>query len=172
MESEAKIVRLIFDLYLQGKTINAICRHLTEKGIPTPEGKEKWGVPTVNSILQNEKYCGNALLQKRYVANYLTKAIRCNNGEIPQFFVQGSHPGIVSEAVFNLVHEEMAKNRELGKSAAPVKSSPPWFSAVIRIVTGYSVERHGDRTLLTAAGSGSAMRNIGSRATSAAIRLL
>lgn len=115
MESEAKTVRLIFDLYLQGKTINAICRYPTEKGIPTPGGKEKWGVPTVSSILRQEKYCGNALLQKRYVANYLTKEIRRNNGEIPQFFVQDSHPGIVSETVFNLVQEEMSKNREIGK---------------------------------------------------------
>lgn len=115
VESEAKVVRLIFDLYLQGKTINAICRYLTEKGILTPGGKEKWGVPTVNSILQQEKYCGNALLQKRYVANYLTKEIRRNNGEIPQFFVQDSHPGIISETVFSLVQEEMAKNREIGK---------------------------------------------------------
>jgi len=125
VESEAKVVRLIFDLYLQGKTINGICRYLTDQGIPTPGGKEKWSVPTVNSILRQEKYSGNALLQKRYVANYLTKEIRRNNGEIPQFFVQDSHPGIISETVFNLVQEEMAKNRKLGtrRSAGHIFSS-------------------------------------------------
>lgn len=100
---------------IQSKTINAICKYLTEQGYPTPGGKEIWGVPTVNSILQNEKYAGNALLQKRFTVNYLTKKIKRNEGEIPQYFVEGSHPSIVDPVVFNLVQEEMQKNREQGK---------------------------------------------------------
>ena len=115
MESEAKIVRYIYDLYLQGKTINAICRILTDQRISTPGGKEKWGVATVNSILQNEKYVGNARLQKTFCTSYLTKQMKKNEGELPMYFIEGSHPGIVSESIFNLVQEEIAKNRALGK---------------------------------------------------------
>jgi len=115
VESEAKIVRLIYDLYLQGKTINGIVRNLTEKGCPTPGGKSKWHVHTVNSILQNEKYAGNALLQKTFTTNYLTKETKRNEGEIPSYWMEGSHPAIIDLVVFNLVQEEMAKNREMGK---------------------------------------------------------
>lgn len=115
VEEEAKIVRWIFDLYLQGKTINVIANMLTELGIPTPGGKSVWGVPTVNSILQNEKYAGNARLQKTFTTNYLTKEIKKNEGEIPSYWVEGSHPAIVDPIVFDLVQEEMAKNRAQGK---------------------------------------------------------
>lgn len=116
VESEAKIVRLIFDLYLQGKTINAISRYLTEQGIPTPGGKTIWGIQVIRSILRNEKYAGNALLQKTFTRDFLTKEIKKNEGEVPQYFVEGSHPGIVDPALFNLVQEELHKNAKLGKT--------------------------------------------------------
>lgn len=63
-EKEAKIVRLIYRLFLQGKTASGICKHLDGLGIPTPTGKKAWNQTTVNSILRNEKYKGDALLQK------------------------------------------------------------------------------------------------------------
>jgi len=72
VESEAKIVKLIYSLYLQGKTHNIIAKHLTEKGIPTPAGKQKWSISTVMSILQNEKYKGDAMLQKHFTVDYLS----------------------------------------------------------------------------------------------------
>ncbi len=71
-EEEAKVVRLIYKLYLEGKTNLLIAKILTDKGIPTPGKKKKWADSTVNSILQNEKYVGDALLQKSYTTNYLT----------------------------------------------------------------------------------------------------
>lgn len=114
VEKEAKVVRLIYDMYLQGHTINGICKHLTEKGIPTPSGKTNWGVSAVNSILRNEKYAGNALLQKRFCTDYLTKHMKKNEGEVPQYFVEGSHPGIVDPVIFNLVQERLQRNREIG----------------------------------------------------------
>jgi DNA invertase Pin-like site-specific DNA recombinase len=115
VESEAKTVREIFDLYLQGMTVNGICRQLTEKGIPTPGGKTNWGVPTVRSILQNEKYRGDALLQKSFTIDYLEKIRKKNEGEIPQFYVENSHPPIVKSEVFDLVQEDIRKNKELGQ---------------------------------------------------------
>jgi len=65
--------------------------------------------------LQNEKYAGNARLQKTFTTNYLTKEIKKNEGEIPSYWVEGSHPAIVDPIVFDLVQEEIAKNRAQGK---------------------------------------------------------
>ncbi len=127
VESEAKIVRLIFDLYLQGKTINWISHYLTEQGIPTPGGKTVWGIQIIRSILRQEKYAGNALLQKTFTRDFLTKEIKKNEGEVPQYFVEGSHPGIVDPVIFNLVQEELVKNAELGK----IRSSGKPFSSIV-----------------------------------------
>jgi len=127
VESEAKIVRLIFDLYLQGKTINWISHYLTEQGIPTPGGKTIWGIQIIRSILRNEKYAGNALLQKTFTRDFLTKEIKKNEGEVPQYFVEGSHPGIIDPVLFNLVQEEINKNAKLGKTRSCEKP----FSSMI-----------------------------------------
>lgn len=72
-EEQAVIVRRIYGLFLQGKTPYAIARQLTDEGIPTPGGKKNWGKKTVESILTNEKYKGDALLQKVYTTDFLTK---------------------------------------------------------------------------------------------------
>lgn len=66
VESEAKIVKLIYRLFLDGKSQASICRYLENLGIPSPGGKDKWSKTTVTSILQNEKYKGDALLQKSF----------------------------------------------------------------------------------------------------------
>jgi site-specific DNA recombinase len=115
VESEAKIVRLIYKLYLQGKTQNAIARYLTQQGIPTPAGKQNWHVSTVLSILQNEKYKGDALLQKRFTVDFLTKKTKVNEGEVPQYYVENSHPAIIEPEVFDLVQAEIKKRKSHGR---------------------------------------------------------
>jgi DNA invertase Pin-like site-specific DNA recombinase len=115
VESEAKTVRLIYTLFLQGKTISAIARHLTSERIPTPATKEIWSVSTVSSILQNEKYKGDALLQKAFTVDFLTKKTQKNNGEIPQYYVQNSHPAIIEPEMHDLVQEEMKKRKATGQ---------------------------------------------------------
>ncbi len=85
VEKEAKIIRLIYRLFLEGKTISAISTYLTNKKIPTPAGKERWTTSTVKSILTNEKYKGDSLLQKCYTVDFLTKKKKKNNGKIPQY---------------------------------------------------------------------------------------
>lgn len=67
VEKQAKIVRSIYKMFLEGKTIRSIANYLTQKKVPTPAGKEKWSVSTVKSILKNEKYKGDALLQKSWI---------------------------------------------------------------------------------------------------------
>lgn len=100
IEDEARIVRLIYRLYLEGDSFSGIARRLIDCGIPTPGGKKVWQPCVVRSILTNEKYYGAALLQKRFVEDFLTKKTRKNIGELPQFFVEDDHAPIVSEAVF------------------------------------------------------------------------
>lgn len=114
VESEAETVRLIYKLYLQGKTQNVIARYLTAKGIPTPAGKKKWRVSTILSILQNEKYKGDAILQKRFTVDFLTKKTKVNEGEVPQYYVEHSHPAIIEPEVFDLVQAEIKKRKVVG----------------------------------------------------------
>ncbi len=76
VEEEAAIIRKIYDLFLSGKTINEIAAILTNMGVLTPAGRAKWSVSTVRSILSNEKYKGEALLQKTFTVDYLTKEVR------------------------------------------------------------------------------------------------
>ena len=91
VEEEAKIIRLIYRLYLEGNTASGIAKYLTNHGVPTPSGKVQWQNHVVESILTNEKYYGAALLQKRFIEDYLTKKARKNMGELPQFFVENDH---------------------------------------------------------------------------------
>lgn len=109
VEEEAEIVRQIYSMFLSGKTIRHIAEHLTLQGIPTPSGKVKWSVSTVKSILTNEKYKGDALLQKTYTVDYLTKEVRKNDGAMAQYLVENSHEPIIEPEVFDMVQEKLAK---------------------------------------------------------------
>jgi DNA invertase Pin-like site-specific DNA recombinase len=115
VESEAVVVREIYALFLEGKTIRQIAKTLTDKGISTPGGKAIWSVSTVRSILQNEKFTGNSVLQKRFTTDFLTKKTKINEGEVPQYYVENSHPGIISTEVFELAQAEMARRSKMGK---------------------------------------------------------
>ena len=115
-EKEAAIVRLIFRLYLDGKTPAGICRQLEAEGVPTPSGKQKWSQTTVNSILRNEKYKGDALLQKKFTVDFLTKKMKPNEGEVPQYYVEGSHAAIICPEEFDRVQAEIARRKTLGRS--------------------------------------------------------
>ena len=110
VEEEAVIIREIYDLFLSGRTLNEIAMMLTEMGVSTPAGKSKWCVSTVRSILSNEKYKGEALLQKTYTVDYLTKEVRKNTGEVPSVRVRNSHEAIIEPEVFDLVQEMLAEN--------------------------------------------------------------
>lgn len=111
VEDEAVVVRLIYRLFLEGRGATAICHYLEELGIPSPGGKEKWTNTTVRSILQNEKYKGDALLQKRFTVDYLQKKQKKNTGEVPQYYVEDSHEGIIDKDEWALVQEEFARRR-------------------------------------------------------------
>ena len=111
---EAAVIRLIYRLFLEGKTQTAICRQLEQEGISSPAGKGKWSQSTVTSILQNEKYKGDALLQKKFTVDFLTKKLKPNEGELPQFYVTDSHAGITDKQEFDRVQAEFQRRKQLG----------------------------------------------------------
>lgn len=88
---EAKIVRYIFHQILLGNNPNKIARELIAQGIPTPQGKRKWSYGTVKRMLRNEKYKGDAILQKSFTTDFLTKSTKPNEGELPQYYVENNH---------------------------------------------------------------------------------
>lgn len=112
---EAETVREIYRLFISGRTTGWIARHFTKTGIPTPAGKKTWVASTVESILSNEKYKGDALLQKMFTVDFLTKKKKVNEGEIPQYYVENSHPAIIAPEEWNLVQNEMVRRKAFGK---------------------------------------------------------
>ena len=115
VESEAEIVRMIFRLFMEGKTPSAIAKQLASQGIKSPAGKKTWQVATVKSILTNEKYKGDALLQKKFTVDFLTKRRKANEGEVPQYYVQNSHPAIIESDEFDAVQAEIERRKGLGR---------------------------------------------------------
>ena len=110
-KEQAETVKLIYRLYLSGYTFHSIAKKLTEQKIPTPARCKIWRPNTVRSILMNEKYKGDALLQKKFTVDFLTKKSKRNEGEVPQYYVQNNHEAIISPQVFDLVQEEMRKRK-------------------------------------------------------------
>lgn len=111
---QAETVKLIFKLFLEGMTPHSIAAELTERGIKTPAGKDVWNQQTVRRMLSNEKYKGDALLQKEFTVDFLQKKMKKNEGEVPQYYVEGNHEAIISPAVFDMVQAELAKRKRSG----------------------------------------------------------
>ena len=106
---EAEIIRRIYHRYLDGCTLGQIKRELEEDGVPTAQGVERWSPSIIHNILTNEKYIGDALLQKTYVTDCITKKVKKNRGERTMYYVENSHPAIVSRDLFNQVQQEMTR---------------------------------------------------------------
>jgi hypothetical protein len=110
-EEEAETVRLIYRLFLEGGTPHSIAAELTAAGVLTPGHASRWYSGTVKSILSNEKYKGDALLQKRFTVDFLTKKQKVNEGEVPQYYVESSHPAIIDPETWGLVQHEMERRK-------------------------------------------------------------
>jgi DNA invertase Pin-like site-specific DNA recombinase len=113
-EEQAKVVRLIYNRFLAGYSCRSIGNLLMKMNIKTPCGKTKWTSVLINRILRNEKYTGDALLQKTFSIDFLSKKRLKNEGQVPQYYVENSHPAIISKEQFELVQEEMKRRKEEG----------------------------------------------------------
>lgn len=109
----AKVVKRIYREYLEGASLLQIARGLEADGILTAAGKAKWRPETLKKILQNEKYIGDALLQKTYTVDFLSKKRVKNNGIVPQYYVENSHEPIIPRDLFMQVQEEMVRRANL-----------------------------------------------------------
>ena len=94
-QEEAEIVRRIFSRYLVGHSVAKIIADLETDGIKTVRDKEKWNDGVIRGMLKNEKYIGDALLQKTYIADLFTRQSKKNNGELPQYYVENCHTVII-----------------------------------------------------------------------------
>jgi site-specific DNA recombinase len=108
-EEQAPIIRQIYKWFLEGFSYTAIARKLEAQGIKSPGSSDKWSTRTVKSILTNEKYKGDALLQKQFTVDFLSKKSKKNEGEVPQYYVTNDHPAIIAPDVFDMVQEEVER---------------------------------------------------------------
>ena len=120
----ALVVCRIFQWYLNGVNRTAIAKKLNEEGISSGQRK-KWHSASVRYILTNEKYKGDALMQKCYTADFLTKKQVPNNGVLPQYYVEGNHEAIIPPETFELVQQEMLRrnNRDNRYSGVDIFAS-------------------------------------------------
>lgn len=126
-EGQAKTIEFIYSEFIMGLSPKAIAKKLTELGYETPGGQKKWYEGTVRSILKNEKYKGCALLQKTCTPDFLTKKSVKNDGKVPQFFVEDSHPAIIDPDQFELVQDIFEE-----RAREPKHSGATIFSGKIR----------------------------------------
>lgn len=112
---EAKTVKLIYERYLMGDSLVGIAKRLEKMNILSPSGKEKWQSSTVRSILTNEKYKGDAIINKTYITDCLSKKVKINNGERPKYYVEDNHPAIIDAGTFGRVQEELARRASKNK---------------------------------------------------------
>lgn len=106
---EAALVRRIYREFLEGYSPGMIAGRLTADKIKTPAGLDTWYQSTVDSILKNEKYCGDLLMQKWYVADFLNHKIVKNEGALPQYFVEDHHEPIIPKDVYYQVQGEIQR---------------------------------------------------------------
>ena len=125
---EAEIVRRIFSRYLIGHSVAKIIADLEADGIKTARGHKKWNDGVIRGMLRNEKYMGDALLQKTYIADLFTRQTKKNTGELPQYYVENSHPAIIDRLTFQRVQEEMARRSSLKKVSAAAKTELAKYS--------------------------------------------
>lgn len=120
---QAEVVERIYREYLEGSSMDKIAKGLEKDGILTGAGKKKWWTSTINKILRNEKYIGDALLQKTYTTDFLNKTRVKNNGIVPQYYVENNHEAIIPKDIFLRVQEELVRRRVVKTSANGKKRS-------------------------------------------------
>ena len=120
---EAEIVKRIYREYLEGASMLKIARGLEANGILNGAKNERWHTSGISTILRNEKYIGDALLQKTYTVDFLTKKRVKNNGLVPQYYVENSHEAIIPREIFMQVQEELVRRQCVHLSQSGKKRS-------------------------------------------------
>ena len=120
---KAAVIRSIFNRYLQGASLRMIRQALEAAGIPNPAGSEKWGIDQIRSILSNEKYCGDVLMQKTFIQDCISKKVVKNTGQLPMYLIQNNHTAIVSREVYQAVQAEKARRSATASPSTKTSST-------------------------------------------------
>ena len=147
-EREAEIVRFIFRSCLNGMGKGRITEALREQGVPCRLGGE-WQTETVGGILKNEKYTGDALLQKTYIENHLTKRKCLNRGEFPQYYAENTHPAIIDHEMYEKVQVLIAERREKTNVQKDVTARYPFSGLIVCGCCGAHYHRRTNPTRIT-----------------------
>lgn len=110
---EAEVVERIFTMYLAGTTLDVIAKTLQEENLQFENKTFTFSKPMIANILQNEKYCGDCILQKTITVDPIDKVRKVNEGEVPMWLVENSHPAIISREIFHRTQEEMSRRRTI-----------------------------------------------------------
>jgi site-specific DNA recombinase len=114
-KEQAKVVKRIYQEYLNGHGFQRIAKMFKEQKVPKWDGSYNWYYSNIKQILTNEKYKGDALLQKTYTVDFLSKKRAVNDGDVPQYYVENSHPAIIDKDTWEAVQQEMERRREFGE---------------------------------------------------------
>ena len=129
VEAEAEIIRLIFQRYLNGRSMEDIAKEITRYGIPTRDKTPYWQTTSIQYVLHNEKYAGDSLAQKTYTTRTLPHRKKRNQGEYDQYFVPGSHPAIIDRELFD---RAQALLKQKGAVIHPKSGvTYPWTGTVV-----------------------------------------
>ena len=120
---EAELVRRIYRLFLEGNSSYRIKRILEADGIKTVTGNTVWQATVIDKMLTNEKYMGDALLQKTYTVDFLTKKKVLNKGIVPRYYIENDHEPIITKELFHRVQEEKAGRSGLYRPASRKKDA-------------------------------------------------
>ncbi len=117
ISEEAEIVKRAYQSYLAGASVGAIAEALNADRVPSPSKKGDWSAATLRGILENERYCGDVILQKTYVTDPISKKVKKNNGELPKVYIKNNHDPIVSREVYERVQQERTRRSSKRKTA-------------------------------------------------------
>lgn len=137
---QAEIVRMIFDDYIGGMGCSLIAKKLRDMGIKALRGGT-WDSERVAAIIKNEKYTGNALLQKKYVADHLTKKLVRNHGELPQYYAENTHEPIIDEITFRRAQAIMADSRQKNSPDKATTGRYPFSGKILCVQCGKNYKR-------------------------------
>ncbi len=125
---QAEVVRIIFDRFLDGSSLEQIQRYLQDNGFVTYKGGKAWNKKVIDTILKNEKYAGDLLLQKTYCSDPISKKTKVNRGELPKYLVSNNHPAIIDRDKFNRVQMEIARRGSKHKKSSLAKTEQGKYS--------------------------------------------
>lgn len=127
---EAGIVKRIYSDYLSGMGLTAICKSLMNDGVPTKNGGQ-WRESVIRTILSNEKYVGDLLLQKTLITDHISKKQIRNSGQLPQYYIENAHEPVIDRETFALVQEEKKRRIKMYEHAASVKVTHDFTSKIV-----------------------------------------